>query len=151
MQIRKTNGQAIVEMVLVLPIFLLVIMSIIDFGRLMHCWSSLNFQCVNAARAASKRSHQMIARNVYGSNTHASEVDIKSAFWRYRSPMMPIDQFVNGNTAPTLEGIGTSSSSVVVSASFDMELFTPLAGSLLSCPGRPGTFRLSSSATESKE
>ena len=51
---KPTRGQALVEFALVLPIFIFVIFGIVDFGRAFHCWTSLNYQCIQAVRAGTK-------------------------------------------------------------------------------------------------
>jgi hypothetical protein len=52
-RIRKTRGFAIVEFVLVLPLFLAFIMTIFDFGRIFYQYTILNEACRSAAREVS--------------------------------------------------------------------------------------------------
>lgn len=51
-KMKKENGQAMVEFALVLPIFLLILCGIIDFGWLFFNQLSLNNACREAARVA---------------------------------------------------------------------------------------------------
>ena len=144
------KGQAVVELSLVLPIFLLVIIGIFDFGRALHCWSSLNHQCVQAARVASKRSNQLVARNLYLSTTHTSLAEVQNVFWKARSPIMNQSDYDNINWSAT--GIGANSDTVTVSASFNLSLMTPLISKMISNGStRDGCIKISASATEKKE
>ncbi len=149
----KQRGQALVEFALVLPIFVFVIFGIIDFGRAFHCWTSLNYQCIQAVRAGTKRLNPLIARNVYTSGTHASADEIVTAFWKFQSPMMDKASYNLGNPSnnPTITGAGTSAVEIEVSATFDMVLFTPGMGSLLGGQNKSGAITLATSAKENKE
>lgn len=40
--VKKENGQSVVEMALVLPVLLLLLVGIIDFGRVFYYYSHLN-------------------------------------------------------------------------------------------------------------
>ncbi|MBQ3643206.1 MAG: pilus assembly protein [Candidatus Riflebacteria bacterium] len=147
---KNKKGQAVVELSLVLPIFLLVIIGIFDFGRALHCWSSLNHQCVQAARAASKRNNQLIARNLFLSTTHTSLTDVKKVFWDSRSPIMSESDYDSINWEST--GIGSNNDTVTVSASFNLTLMTPFLASLVgNNSSNSGAIKISASATEKKE
>ena len=150
MQTRK-HGQDLVELALTLPIFLLLVMGIIDLGRLLHCWSCLNLQCVEAARAGSKRLNQLVARDKFTETTHADVDSVRVAFNKNRSPMMPAEKYSN----LVLDGVevNRTATSVTVSANFDMEFWTPFISQIFGGgAGAPsGAFRLSSSASEPKE
>ena len=145
---KNRKGQAIVELSLVLPIFLLVIMGIFDFGRALHCWSSLNHQCVQAARAAAKRTNQLVARNLYTSTTHTSLDTVKKTFWDSRSPMMAEADY----EGVKFDKVGTFADSVTVSASYNLTLITPFLSSVVNGGAtKSGAMLLSASATEKKE
>ncbi len=147
---KNRKGQAVVELSLVLPIFLLVIIGIFDFGRALHCWSSLNHQCVQAARAASKRNNQLVARNLFLSTTHTSLADVQKIFWDSKSPIMSKDDYDTIDWSST--GIGVNSQSVTVAASFNLTLMTPLISKMISNGStRDGCIKISASATEKKE
>ena len=147
---KNRKGQAVVELSLVLPIFLLVIIGIFDFGRALHCWSSLNHQCVQAARAASKRSNQLIARNLFLSTTHTSLADVQKTFWETKSPIMNQNDYDTINWSST--GIGANTDTVTVSASFNLTLMTPFIAKMISNGSdRDGCIKISASATEKKE
>jgi len=59
----EKKGQAIVEMALVLPLFIFVVIGIFDFGRVLHCWGTLNYQCVRAARVSTRRINPLLTGN----------------------------------------------------------------------------------------
>ncbi|HNX75483.1 MAG TPA: TadE/TadG family type IV pilus assembly protein [Candidatus Rifleibacterium sp.] len=150
---RAKRGQQLVEMALTLPIFIMVIIGIIDFGRALHCWSNLNYQCVQAARAAGKRIHPLIARNVFSKDTHPALEVVQEAFWKNRSPMMPEASYSNlefkgvGNNT----GVGIAKETVEIKASFNMSLMTPFIGALVGGTNRDGAITISSIVTERKE
>ena len=147
---KNRKGQAVVELSLVLPLFLLVVIGIFDFGRALHCWSSLNHQCVQAARVASKRSNQLVARNLFLSTTHTSLAEVQKIFWESRSPIMSQSDYDNIDWTAT--GIGGNSDTVTVAASFNLTLMTPLISKMISNGStRDGCVKISASATEKKE
>lgn len=145
--IARRKGQAVVEMALVLPIFIFVLIGIFDFGRALHTWSNLNFQCMQAARAATKRINPLLARNVFSASTHPSLTEVQTAFWKNRSPLMPQSNFSNISFA----GVGTNNTSVEVRASFQLSLYTPLLGSLVGGNNGESGLLISAVATENKE
>ncbi|KAF1081280.1 MAG: hypothetical protein GQF41_2548 [Candidatus Rifleibacterium amylolyticum] len=148
----KSRGQAVVEMALVLPIFIFVIVGIFDFGRALHSWSTLNFQCTKAARLAAKRLSPLIARNLYTPETHTplgqqdDVYGVHDEFWKYRSPTM-----AEADYDVTFEGVGTGTQNVTISATYNLKLITPFMGSILGGSNGDGTIVISSSVTEEKE
>lgn len=150
---RGKLGQAVVEMALVLPIFIFVVIGIVDFGRLLHSWASLNFQCVRAARAATRRIHPLIARNVFSKDTHTplgqeeTVEGVWDVFWANRSPFMQEADY----NPPVFTGVGDSSRVVEVKASYNLTIMTPMLGSLMGGQNKPGALTIHASATEQKE
>jgi len=150
----KSRGQAVVEMALVLPIFIFVIVGIFDFGRALHSWSTLNFQCTKAARLATKRLSPLIARNMYTPETHTplgqqEEIyGVHDEFWKYRSPTMAIADY---DPPPSFIGVGTGTRNVTISATYKLKLITPFMGGLVGGSNGDGTIVLSASVTEEKE
>jgi hypothetical protein len=143
----RKKGQGVVELALVLPIFLFVIIGIVDFGRALHSWACLNYQCVQAARAATKRIHPLIGANMFTADTHTAESEVTEMFWKYRSPMMAPDDF----SGPLYSGVGTGAETVTVSASFNLSLMTPVIGKLVGGSSKDGAITISASASEDKE
>ncbi len=150
---RKTKGQALVEMALVLPIFIFLVIGIIDFGRAMHSMSNLNHQCIQAARAGAKRIRPLIAKNLFTDSTHPSTEAIITAFWHNQSPIMNKSGYNmdEENNQPKIQGWGKNSESITVSATYDIDILTPLIGSLVGKKNSSGRIRLSATATEKKE
>ncbi len=145
------KGQALVEFALVLPIFIIVLFGIVDFGRAFHCWITLNYQCTQAVRAGTRRLNPLIARNVFNSQTHAAIESVYSAFWANQSPMMATSSYnigITGNN-PVVQGPGSNSDEVTVSATFEMVMFTPVLGALIG--GDTSSLVLKASARENKE
>lgn len=153
MRMKHNRGQAVVEMALVLPVFIFIIVGIFDFGRALHSWSTLNYQCVRAARAATRRISPLIANNrrlpisfmplgqepeVYG---------VWDEFWKYRSPAMAEADYEN----LSFTGVGTTTEDVTISASYKMTLMTPFLGSLVGGSNNDGTITISAQAREKKE
>jgi len=133
-------------MAFVLPVFIFTILGIFDFGRAMHAWGTLNYQCVRAAREATKRTIPSIRG--YGVNTHTSHEDVVKTFWAYRSPMMAQSDYV---LPGSFTGVGVATSTVEVSASYNLSLITPLVGSLLGEKNGSGILTIRATAHESKE
>jgi hypothetical protein len=144
-KVRK--GQAIVEMALVLPIFIFLLIGIFDFGRALHAWSNLNYQCMQAARAATRRINPLLARNVISPTTHPNLNEVQTAFWKFRSPLMPQDSFTN----LSFSGVGNNSPTVEIKASFNLTLYTPLVGALVGGSNKQGALTIHASARENKE
>lgn len=144
---KNKSGQAVLEMALVLPIFLIILIGIFDFGRALHCWSNLNYQCMKAVRAGTRRINPLIARSVFSSTTHPSLNEVQQAFWQFRSPLMPEDSFSN----ITFTGVGTSERTLEISASFNLSLYTPILGGLVGGNSKEGAITIQAVAREEKE
>ncbi len=155
MRVNKKYGQGIVEMALALPIFLLMIMGVFDFGRALHCWTNLNFQCIQAARAGSIRKNQLIAPNLFLSTTHAPKSEIVDVFWQFKSPIMDKKDFNIAidpvNNDPEINGVGLNRREVEVKATYDLTLITPFMYALVGGENKEGAVTLSASAVERKE
>jgi len=144
---KNRTGQALVEFALVFPIFIFVVLGLIDFSRVFHAWSTLNFQCVQAARAAAVRLDPIIARNVFGSGTHTSLATVTATFDQFRSPMMIPSLYHDRG----FSGVGESAASVTVYAQYDLELLTPGIAALIGSSAKPGFITFSARAQEIKE
>ncbi|MBF0499517.1 MAG: pilus assembly protein [Candidatus Riflebacteria bacterium] len=148
--VKHRHGQAVVEMALVLPIFLVVFLGIIDFARAFHCWSTLNHMCVSAARVACKRQLLNIARNAYTSTTHTSPDIVTAEFWKYISPLTPVANI----TGPDLKGVTyqQTSDTVRISASFQFTAYCPGLTSMLgTSTGSSTAIILTAQAVQRKE
>jgi len=146
MNLKSKRGQAVVEMALVLPIFLMIILGIFDFGRAMHAWGTLNYQCVRAARAATIRTIPSLRG--YGVNTHTSYEDVDRVFWAFRSPMMAKDDYDN---SVVFRGVGVGTDTVEISASYKLTLVTPVIGTMVGGSESSGILTINAIARENKE
>ncbi|MFZ2957778.1 MAG: TadE family protein [Candidatus Ozemobacteraceae bacterium] len=142
------SGQATVELALMLPIFMFILLGIFDFTRVFHTYSTLNMQCAQAARVATRRLNPMIARSFYGPNTHSPLASVTQAFDQYRSPLMNAAKYSN----KVWGGVGVAVNTVTISAEYSFDLITPGASRLVGRPGDPaGTITLRGYAQERKE
>ncbi|MGN0383442.1 MAG: TadE/TadG family type IV pilus assembly protein [Eubacterium sp.] len=109
-KIKKEEGQAMVEFAMVLPIFLLVLCGIIDFGWLFFNQLSLNNACREAARVSvveEESNREDVARNKI--------ID-------YMASMGYDEEDIDVDVTTTSEG------NVVVEAEADMVILTPVLG-----------------------
>ena len=56
---QRERGQGMVEFVLVLPIFLLLVFAIIDFGMGFHAWLTVTNSAREGARIGAVRAHRL--------------------------------------------------------------------------------------------
>ena len=125
---KREDGQSLVEFALVVPIFLLVLFSIVDFGMAFHAWITVTNSAREGARVGAVR---------------ASSADIEQ---RVRDTATSLDQ-ANLSVGITNAG-GLPGESVVVDVSYDYSLMTPLADLLNMVSGGtiPATLNLGSTA-----
>ena len=104
------GGQTLVEFALVLPIFLLVLFAIVDFGMAFHAWLTVTNSAREGARLGS---------------VHATSAEIEQ---RVRTTADTLEQ---ANLAVTVTNAedqgGQPGESVVVDVSYSYSLMTPLA------------------------
>jgi len=134
-------GQSLVEFAFVLPIFLLVLCAIIDFGMAFHAWITVT----NSAREGGRLGAVHPAIDVpgspcYGEGSLAQCIEGKV---RDTAGSLGDDLEVDVTNADGLPG-----ESVVVDVSYDYSLITPLAGIVGVVSGGTigGSFNLSSTA-----
>ncbi len=115
---RREDGQAMVEFALILPIFLLILCGIIDFGWLFYNQLSLNNACREGARyavvnTADNADTQAIINHIENTTTTVfanDGIDIKV---EYTSPADP------------------TSGDIKVSMQADISFFTPVLSTVL--------------------
>ncbi len=105
---KKEGGQSLVEFALVLPIFLLVLFAIVDFGMAFHAWITVTNSAREGARLGAVR---------------ASEDDIRL---RVLDTTGMLDQ--TELTVSVTNAEGNPGESVVVDVSYKYSLLSPLAG-----------------------
>lgn len=110
---RDSRGQAIVEMALVLPIFILLVMGIIDFGRLYNAQISITHASREGARQAAVGTlDSQVTTLVKGAATGLDPAKITIA-------ILP---------APSGRRKGDP---ITVSVTYRLELITPIIGTML--------------------
>ena len=109
---RRERGQSLVELAFALPIFLIIVFGIIDFGLGLRAWISITNAAREGARVGAVRStcdeiRDQVKNTSGGLVTSDDQIDItpSSCSW-------------------------TAGSSVSVTVSYDYELITPLGGML---------------------
>lgn len=128
---KREDGQSLLEFALVIPIFLLVLFAIVDFGMAFHAWITVTNSAREGARLGS---------------VHATAAAIEQ---RVRDTADTLDQ---ANLAVTVTNAddqgGQPGESVVVDVSYSYSLITPLADllNLVSGGTIPNTLSLDSVA-----
>src|SRR5207249_4329934 len=103
---RRERGQGLVEFVLVLPIFLLLVFSIIDFGMGFHAWLTVTNSAREGARVGAVRSTQaQIVQKVKDTSSELNSCNM---------------------TITVTNAQGTPGTSVIVKVDYDYTLITPL-------------------------
>jgi Flp pilus assembly protein TadG len=126
---KREDGQSLVEFAMVVPIFLLVLFAIVDFGMAFHAWITITNSAREGARAGA---------------VHAPVATIEQ---RVRNAADSLDQ---DNLTVTVTNAddqgGQPGESVVVDVSYDYSLMTPLANllNLVSGGSIPETLTLDS-------
>ncbi|GGF23937.1 hypothetical protein GCM10010954_23520 [Halobacillus andaensis] len=110
---KSEKGQALVEMALVLPILLMLVFGIMDFGRIFHAYLTIDHAGREGARAAS----------VGGDDAHIRAVIEDTASGLNDSSL---------NIAISPEGDRDSGSEVRIILDYDIDFLTPVVGSLAS-------------------
>ena len=115
---RRTGqkGQALVELALVLPILLLILMAIIDFGRVFHGFLAVTNGAREGARQAS----------LGGTDAQVTETAVLAA-----SPLAQDSLLVS--ISPT-HAVRFSGSNVVVEVTHSMNIITPIMQAFLPSP-----------------
>jgi len=125
---KREDGQSLVEFALVIPIFLLVLFAIVDFGMAFHAWITVTNSAREGARIGAVR---------------ATSGEIEQ---RVRDTATSLEQ-ANLSVGVT-NAEGQPGESVEVDVSYDYSLMTPLADLLNMVSGGviPATLNLGSTA-----
>lgn len=112
------DGQAMVEFALILPIFLLILCGIIDFGWMFYNQLSLNNACREGARYA-------VVNTADGANTQAIITHIENAATNvFANDGIEIDIVYSAPNEP-------ASGDVTVTLEAEISFFTPVLSSVL--------------------
>ncbi|RWZ58211.1 pilus assembly protein [Halobacillus fulvus] len=113
---RKEKGTALVEFALILPVFLILLFGLIDFGRIFHAYLTIDHAGREGARVASVQSE---------------DSEITSAITNAASSL---NGFGNGNItiSPAGEANRSSGSEVQVTLTYEIGFTTPFVEALAS-------------------
>jgi len=103
------KGQALVEFTLLIPIFLLLLFAIVDFGMGFHAWITVTNSAREGARLGA---------------VSAAQTDIMDRV--YQTADLPNES--TQMTVTVTNAQGQPGQSVVVKVDYDYDLITPLAG-----------------------
>jgi len=103
------KGQALVEFTLLIPIFLLLLFAIVDFGMGFHAWITVTNSAREGARLGA---------------VSAAQTDIMDRV--YQTADLPNES--TQMTVTVTNAQGSPGTSVVVEVDYDYDLITPLAG-----------------------
>ena len=116
------KGQSLAEFVMVLPIFLILVFSIIDFGMGFHAWLTVTNSAREGARLGAVRAPAIGACD-NNPSTPATNITCRVT--------ETADSLQQSNLTTSIFGAqGTPGSSVVVTVDYDYDLITPLDGLL---------------------
>ena len=116
------KGQSLAEFVMVLPIFLILVFSIIDFGMGFHAWLTVTNSAREGARLGAVRA-PAVGTCDNDPSTQATDIEC-----RVRETADSLDQ---AKLTTSISGAqGTPGTSVVVKVDYDYDLITPLDGVL---------------------
>jgi len=118
LQRRSEKGQSLAEFVLVLPIFLILVFAIIDFGLGFHAWLTVTNSAREGARLGAVRAPASGACD-YDPSTKADNIRC-----RVYETASSLDQ--SKLTVSSTGAQGTPGDSVVVKVDYDYDLITPL-------------------------
>lgn len=121
MKKHRHSGQALVEIALVLPLFIIIFIGIIDCARAFHCWSAINHMCVESSRIASQRKNFRVAVALFRPDTHATMNEVVREFWKYKSPLTASESM----TGPFITGVASTSETVTVSCTYQFAPWIP--------------------------
>jgi Flp pilus assembly protein TadG len=108
---RGERGQTMVEFALIVPLMLVIVFGIVDFGRAYSVWVTIT----NAAREGAR----------YGitnpTDTSGITSSVKKASGSYNDTHLTV-------STPTCSTACTSGNSITVTANYSLSLITPVAG-----------------------
>jgi Flp pilus assembly protein TadG len=138
-RLRKDRGQSLVEFALALPIFLILVMGIIDFSWGLKSWISIT----NAAREGARYGAEHCSSGDY-TNSDIEQRAIDTASGLAESNLTAS---VDTSSGVSCDATPNSGESLVVNVTYDYELITPLAGMLsIFGGGIPSSVTLNTSA-----
>ena len=113
---QRERGQALVELALVLPILLLVLMAIVDFGRVFHG----HLAVTNAAREGARRAAVGASDSVVTAATVAAAAPLDSNIITVTISPAPSERYAGG--------------SISVQVNYSLSILTPFMQAILPNP-----------------
>ena len=113
--IRNKKGQSVVEMALLLPVLLLILLGIIEFGRIYGAYMIIS----NAARDGAR------VGSVGGTYSQIQTTDLNDS-----SALNPLDINVTTSTS----GSGGRGDSITVTVGYDIQIMAPFLGIVVDNP-----------------
>jgi Flp pilus assembly protein TadG len=129
---RGERAQGLVEFALILPVFLIVVFAVVDFGLGLRAWITITNSAREGARFAA------VSCATAGADPDAVKLRaVDTSAGLLATGDVTVDNCPGGSTDP-----------VLVTVEYDYDLITPLAGlmTLLSGGSIPGTITMSSTA-----
>jgi Flp pilus assembly protein TadG len=123
------KGQSLAEFVMVLPIFLILVFSIIDFGMGFHAWLTVTNSAREGARFGAVRAQPGGACD-NDPSTQATNIDCRVRETADSLKQANLDVSITCPGPPAGACPGTPGTSVVVKVDYDYDLITPLDGVL---------------------
>ena len=114
------RGQALVEMAIVLPVLLIILLGIFDFGRAIYAFNTISNSAREAARLA------IVDQNAAAVTARAKEAALA----------LPPDELTVTFPAPSCNKIGCD---VSVTVEYDWSAITPIIGNLVGQIGLSST------------
>jgi Flp pilus assembly protein TadG len=126
-QERQNLGQSLVEFALILPVLLLILMGVFDFGRAIYAFNAVS----NAAREGARTA--IVDQSVSGGSYVAAQAAADQATALGLDPADPADVDV---TFPDTSGVGMCANpgvgcTVRVEVHYEFEPLTPIIGSFI--------------------
>jgi len=114
--IRNNRGQALVEIALILPVLLLLISGVIEFGRVFNAYLTLTHSSREGARAGAVGKSDVVIEEI-----------VKTASY----PLDPDNLVIEINP---LEGSRTRGDTITVEINSSVNIYTPFINSLIDNP-----------------
>ncbi len=138
----KTVSQSFVEFALILPVLMLMIMGLFEFGRMLQVWLTLQYSAQAAARYASTGQEGVpptvdiwdsarLAATKAEALKNAVTLDIQPSAGVFDPGYFRVDVYASDSPVPEHEFPGGPNARVVVDVTFNHPLITPLGTMLM--------------------
>jgi Flp pilus assembly protein TadG len=140
---RDTRGQSLVEFALIVPIFVLVLIGIFDFGRAIYAFNTINQAAREAARLAIVDQTISHIRDEAVESSVSLRIDATDIVVDFRDRDTPDDE---GSCVGAVSGDDNNQQSIVscfavVTVRYEYEAATPIIGALVGTINMEGESR----------